>query len=138
MNISQRFIGQDPVGFKGGDTNLCGYLWETPIDWSDDAGYGELDVGGVVTGSGGAGFGSFGVAGSPGGGAVWFLGPDGPSAGRYAGIEASLAVRVGASYPSGSNLRAIATLRVDLTHEKIGGSSKMQNYPDDSEGPSTL
>jgi RHS repeat-associated protein len=40
----QRFITQDPVGFRGGDTNLYGYVWEKPTDWSDAVGLWDLEV----------------------------------------------------------------------------------------------
>lgn len=37
----QRFIGQDPIGFAGGDSNLYAYTFNNPVEWIDPQG---LDV----------------------------------------------------------------------------------------------
>jgi RHS repeat-associated protein len=33
-----RFISEDPIGFKGGDINLYGYVWNNPQNWIDPLG----------------------------------------------------------------------------------------------------
>jgi RHS repeat-associated protein len=36
--INQRFIAQDPIGFRGGEVNLYGYVGNTPTSFRDPAG----------------------------------------------------------------------------------------------------
>lgn len=33
-----RFIGEDPIGFRGGDINLYGYVWQNPLNHRDPLG----------------------------------------------------------------------------------------------------
>lgn len=33
-----RWTAKDPIGFRGGDTNLYGYVWSDPINWIDSLG----------------------------------------------------------------------------------------------------
>lgn len=33
-----RFISEDPIGFAGGDVNLYGYVWNSPLNWTDPMG----------------------------------------------------------------------------------------------------
>ena len=33
-----RFVSEDPIGFRGGDVNLYGYVWNNPIDKTDPSG----------------------------------------------------------------------------------------------------
>ncbi|MCC6329083.1 MAG: RHS repeat-associated core domain-containing protein [Acidobacteria bacterium] len=57
-----RFISEDPIGFRGGDVNLYGYVKNDPTLWKDPLG---LDLYGVVGGGsiwGGAGIGAGGTA----------------------------------------------------------------------------
>lgn len=37
-----RWTSKDPIIFKGGDTNLYGYVLNDPINWSDSSGTGPL------------------------------------------------------------------------------------------------
>jgi RHS repeat-associated protein len=34
----QRFIAEDPIGFRGGDMNLYAYVWNTPLQMRDSSG----------------------------------------------------------------------------------------------------
>ena len=34
----QRFLGEDPIGFAGGDENLYAYVWNNPLKWIDPHG----------------------------------------------------------------------------------------------------
>ncbi len=34
-----RFISEDPIGFGGGDVNLYGYVWQSPLGYRDPLGY---------------------------------------------------------------------------------------------------
>lgn len=38
MPSIQRFIGEDPIGFDGGDVNLYGYVSNSPTNWIDSLG----------------------------------------------------------------------------------------------------
>jgi RHS repeat-associated protein len=40
--MRQRFISEDPIGFRGGDTNLYGYVWNNPLSWTDAIGLAVL------------------------------------------------------------------------------------------------
>ena len=42
----QRFISQDPIGFRGGDPDLYGYVSENPINYTDPSG---LAISGLCT-----------------------------------------------------------------------------------------
>ena len=44
-----RFLSEDPIGFKGGDTNLYGYVFNNPINLTDPTGEG-LIAGGICEG----------------------------------------------------------------------------------------
>ncbi|MEO8572549.1 MAG: RHS repeat-associated core domain-containing protein [Pyrinomonadaceae bacterium] len=33
-----RFVSEDPIGFGGGDVNLYGYVWNSPLHFSDPMG----------------------------------------------------------------------------------------------------
>jgi len=33
-----KWTAKDPIGFRGGDSNLYGYVWEDPVNWSDSNG----------------------------------------------------------------------------------------------------
>ncbi len=49
----RRFIGQDPIGFAGGDTNLYGYVSNDPVSLRDEKGqdpWGALAVGAACYG----------------------------------------------------------------------------------------
>ena len=41
-----RFLSQDPIGFRGGDTNMYRYVWNNPIIMTDP--YGEMGVGAIL------------------------------------------------------------------------------------------
>ena len=45
----QRFIAQDPIGFRGGDTNLYGYVRNNPISFVDPAGLDVITLTGGVS-----------------------------------------------------------------------------------------
>ncbi len=36
--LLQRFISEDPIGFRSGDVNLYEYVWNNPIAWTDSLG----------------------------------------------------------------------------------------------------
>ncbi|MGD0076527.1 MAG: RHS repeat-associated core domain-containing protein [Candidatus Binataceae bacterium] len=40
----QRFVGQDPIGFASGDTNLYGYVLNSPENWRDPLGWANGDL----------------------------------------------------------------------------------------------
>ena len=33
-----KWTAKDPIGFSGGDSNLYGYVWEDPVNWTDENG----------------------------------------------------------------------------------------------------
>ncbi len=72
-----RFISEDPIGFGGGDVNLYGYVWNSPIKLVDpsglDGGASLVLGGGAAIGAGGAiGIAAAGAAIGAGIGAVWY------------------------------------------------------------------
>lgn len=44
----QRFVGQDPIGFRSGDTNLYSYVFNSPLNWTDPSGLIINVIGGPV------------------------------------------------------------------------------------------
>jgi RHS repeat-associated protein len=54
----RRFISQDPIGFRGGDANLYGYVLQDPVSYFDPFGLDSYTVGGYapVVGPFGPGF----------------------------------------------------------------------------------
>jgi len=56
-----RWTARDPIGFAGGDTNLYGYVFSDPINWTDPLGLAGGNRGGPGTIYGGVG--NFGING---------------------------------------------------------------------------
>ena len=53
-----RFVSEDPIGFRGGDVNLYGYVWNNPLAFKDPQGTDGLLVlggGAIAAGAGGSG-----------------------------------------------------------------------------------
>ncbi len=77
-----RFISEDPLEFRGGDTNLYAYVWNSPLNLIDP--FGWWGVG--LTGGGSAGFapGPYGAVGTASAGVGLFKGNQGFSTGGFA------------------------------------------------------
>jgi RHS repeat-associated protein len=79
-----RWAAKDPILFKGGDTNLYGYVLNDPVNWVDPLGLSgwAIDAGGAYgTGWGGSSNSSSGMAGTG-----FYIGATGPT--NYAEIGA--------------------------------------------------
>jgi RHS repeat-associated protein len=76
-----RFISEDPVEFRGGDANLYGYVWNSPLSFIDS--FGRWGAGLQVSASGGAGLGAGAVGSVAGGIGVFGGNGNGLSGGAY-------------------------------------------------------
>jgi RHS repeat-associated protein len=46
--VLQRFMSQDPIGFRSGDTNLYSYVFNSPLNWTDPSGQIITVIGGPI------------------------------------------------------------------------------------------
>ena len=128
-----RFIGEDPIGFAGGDSNLYDYVWDNPVKWIDPDGL--WGFGPILSAGGEAGLGTLGLAGSAsaGGGVFWTgllqeinLGGF-ASAGGFIGGPS-----LGPSYPSGNCANTAAGAYAGIG---VGGFITNANSASDLGGP---
>jgi len=68
---SGRFVAEDPIVFRGGDTNLYRYVWNSPTSFTDPIGEWGVGVSGSASVEGGAVAAGAGVTGSVGGGVFY-------------------------------------------------------------------
>jgi uncharacterized protein RhaS with RHS repeats len=116
-----RFISEDPIGFEGGDVNLCAYVGNNPVNRIDPNGlldlfgYLEGDLVGILGGEGGFGI----VIDTDNLGQSGIFGTAGPATGA----------NVGASTGAGFALRDIEgwSYNVDLN---LGGVSPVFSFDD--------
>jgi RHS repeat-associated protein len=103
----QRFIGQDPIDFRGGDPNLYGYVWEDPTNWLDPDGLWGIGLIGTASAEGGLGV-LGGAASAGAGGGVFWGGSPGINVGGFVSAGGFVGgPGLGPSYPAG-NCRNLA------------------------------
>ena len=144
-----RFLGEDPIGFRGGDVNLFGYVKNRPLLFRDPSGLQRCDpiVGAIIGGGAGAIVGTiagtvFGpsagaaIGGLFGGGAGSFVGPEGTIIGGASGASTGLAVGTVAGPVvggiSGAGIGAYIGYRICS-----GGETACDSYPRAVPNPNT-
>ena len=123
----QRFVSQDPIGFRRGSANLHAYVENTSVNLSDPFGLWtfQIGLGGSATGGdgaiGGGGTGSFGLI-IDGQGNVGFYGTVGGSIGTGAGGGLSLSAGINLQWSNGGCIKDFRGLFFE-TIGSVGGVS---------------